>query len=257
MTLYLDFSYTPFLMDDPSSLHQQAISAALSSNWEEALRLNQQIIDLDPKNVEALNRTGRAYFELGNLSKSRKCFEDALIHDAYNQIAAKFLKRIKAFKKGVKVVDIPKQSYTQVDSDFFIEEPGKTRLITLLKVAEPQKLSLLSAGTLVNLVIKNHSVAVSDQRGEYLGVLPDDMSHHLIRLINGGNKFQALIKTVKTNSLTILVKEIFRAPRFRNQASFLEDHGETTNFSSDRFTVSPAEMEGEIFTMETDEEETS
>ncbi len=245
-------------MDDSSvQLTQAAISAALSANWEEALKLNQQIIDLEPKNVEALNRLGRAYFELGELKQSQKYFELALECDAYNQIAAKFLKRIKTFaKKGAKVQMTPQPCYGQIDSDLFIEEPGKTRLVTLLKVAEPQKLSLLSAGMLVNLVIKNHAVAAVDTFGEYLGVLPDDLSHHLIRLMNGGNKYQAIIKTIKTNSVSILIREVFRSARFRNQASFLEDRGDTVTYTAtDHFVVSPEEMMDDDFQVETDEEE--
>lgn len=245
-------------MDEPSALlTQQAISAALSGSWQEALKFNQQIIELDPKNVEALNRMARAYFELGELNKSKKHFEEALGHDPYNQIAAKFLKRIKAFaKKGPKLQINPMPSYGQIDGDMFIEEPGKTRLVTLLKVAEPQKLSLLSAGMMVSLIIKNHAIAVTDVYEEYLGVLPDDLSHHLIRLMNGGNKYQAIIKTIKTNSLTILVREVYRSTRFRNQPSFLEDRGETITYTTDHFVVSPDEMDEE-FPIETDEEEAS
>ena len=75
-------------------LHQQAIQAALCANWQEALDINLQIIKQLPQSVEVLNRVARAYFELGNLKQSRKYYEEALKNDPYNQIAAKFLKRI-------------------------------------------------------------------------------------------------------------------------------------------------------------------
>lgn len=218
--------------DSPAALTQQAIAAALSANWEEALKLNQQIINIDPKNTEALNRLGRASFELGNLKNSKKYFEEVLKIDPYNQIASKFLKKINAFskrgsKKAVSKKVLPSKELTaenisQINIDSFIEEPGKTKHISLLKVAEPQKLSLLSPGLPVNLVKKNHCISVTDQNGEYLGVLPDDLSHHLLRLISGGNKYQAYIKTVKTNGLSILIQEVFRSAKFRNQPSFLD-----------------------------------
>lgn len=222
--------------DSPAILRQQAITAALLSDWDEALRLNQLILDVDPKNTDALNRIARAYFELGNLIESKKHFENALIQDPYNQIAAKFLKRIETFsKKGIKV---PHSTCPMlIDSDLFIEEPGKTKLVTLLKVAEPQKLSLLSAGVMVNLVLKNRGVSVTDQDGDYLGVLPDDTAHQLIRLIKGGNKYQALIKTIKTNSLSLLVREVYRSARFRNQPSFLDGLNTTFAYSSNHIIV--------------------
>lgn len=240
-------------MDDSSTLHHKAISAALSSNWEEALILNQQILDLDPKNVEALNRLARAYFETGNLDFAKKNFESSLTYDPYNQIAAKFLKRIETFsKKGVKINS--HNNHPLVSSDLFIEEPGKTKLVTLLKVAEPQKLSLLSSGVLVNLTIKNRVIAVLDQDDEYLGVIPDDLSHHLIRLMNGGNKYQALIKAIKVNGLSILIREVHRCPRFRNQPSFLDGLNAAFTFSSDHIIVPSDGDEEVVFGLDEEDE---
>lgn len=240
--------------DTPSDLQHQAISAALSYNWKEALKINEEIIGTDPKNVEALNRLARAHFELGNLAKSKKYFESSLENDPYNQIALKFIKRIKSFNKKSRFPEINHGSgLAEINSDLFIEEPGKTKLIGLLKVAEPQKLSLLSSGTPINLVIKNHAVAVTDQNNDYLGVLPDDLSHRLIRLIHGGNKYQAFTKTIKTNSLSILIHETYRSPRFRNQPSFLDAQNPISiNYSTDNIIItddmdeeSPIEMDAD------------
>lgn len=240
-------------MDESSSvLHQQAISAALACNWEEALKINQTIIEVDPKNVDALNRIARAYFELGNLKEARKHYESALKQDPYNQIAAKFLKRIDTFsKKGEKMV-LPHNS-SQISSDLFIEEPGKTKLVNLLKVAEPQKLSLLSSGILVNLVVKNRGISITDPDNEYLGVLPDDLSHRLIRLIRGGNKYQAIIKTIKTNGLSIMVREVFRSARFRNQPSFLDGLNVKLAYSSDNIIVPDDKDDDTVFDGEDEE----
>lgn len=236
------FPYTRFLMtnNNSSDLATAAITAALANNWGEALSLNQQIIDTDPKNVDALNRLARAYFELGNLNDSRKYYELSLENDPYNQIAFKFLKKIDTFNKkstfppSHKTLDaIPPELIT----DLFIEEPGKTRLVNLLKVAEPQKLSVLSSGEMVNLVKKNRIIVATDQNGEYLGVIPDDLSMRLIKLMQGGNKYRALIKSTKTNGLTILIREVHRSSRFRNQPSFLDNLGGTMAYSSDHIVM--------------------
>lgn len=223
-----------------SPLHQLAIQAALSSRWEEALELNQQIIGEDPKNVDALNRAGRAYFELGQLAQSKKFFESSLKYDPYNQIAAKFLKRIATFKKsGLKR---PCSNHTIVPTDLFIKEPGKTKLVSLLKVAEPQKLSLLSCGATVNLVAKSHCVNVTDQNGEYLGILPDDIAHRLVKLMKGGNKYQAFVKSVKPNALAILIRESYRCARYKNQPSF-PDTASSLTYSSDHIIVPDETMQ--------------
>jgi tetratricopeptide (TPR) repeat protein len=227
-------------MDDNSStlLTQQAISAALSSEWQKALELNQQIIQSYPNNVDALNRAARAYFELGDLDQSKKHYQKALEFDPYNQIAFKFLKRIEACrKKGGRGENHHSNNHVLLSADMFIEEPGKTKVVNLLKVAEPQRLSLLSPGTLVNLVVKNRGVSVTDPNNDYLGVLPDDLSHQLIRLIKGGNHYQALLKTIKTNSLTVLIRETHRSARFRNQPSFLDNMDLSMTYSSDHIVV--------------------
>lgn len=232
-----------------------AINAALASDWQQAIDLNLQIIDAEPKSVEALNRLARAYFELGKFPEAKEFFDKSLLNDPYNQIAAKFIKRIETCKnKSSKTKNSLGGNHNcpQVDSDLFIEEPGRTKLITLLKTAEPQKLSLLSPGALVNLNIKNKVIAITDQDDEYLGVLPDDLSHHLVRLIHGGNKYQAIIKTVRINGLSILIRETYRCSRFKNQPSFLDNLNMAQIYSSDNIVMLNGEEELQT---DTDEEE--
>lgn len=229
--------------DSTAPLHQMAIEKALSSSWEEALELNNQIIAINPQSVDALNRAARCYFELGNLSKSKKLYEQALNYDPYNQIAAKFLKRIAAFKKGSVNIK-PNGNHLQVVvTDLFIKEPGKTKLVNLLKVAEPQRLSLLSSGAQVQLVAKNHCVNVTSLNKQYLGILPDDIAHRLVKFIRGGNKYQAFIKSIKPNSITILIKEVFRSARFKNQPSFPELNLFPYAYSSDHIVISESSEE--------------
>lgn len=237
------------MTDSTTTLHQTAINAALSSNWQEAVKLNKQIIEIEPKSIEALNRLGRAYFELGKLSESKQSFDSSLSNDPYNQIASKFLKRIETCKKkSFKTQNHPVNNHNclSVSSDLFIEEPGRTKLIALLKTAEPQKLSLLNPGALVNLNIKNKIIAIVDQDGEYLGVLPDDLSRHLVRLIHGGNKYQAIIKTVKINGLSILIRETHRSARFKNQPSFLDNLNMAQTYSSDHIVMMDNEEESPV-----------
>lgn len=222
-------------MDDSAALHTQAIQAALQANWEQALKLNQQIIEIDPKNVDALNRIALAYFELGDLVKSKKHYEESLKYDPYNQIASKFVKRIETLRK--KGITKSGNNHSKISTDPFIEEPGKTTMVNLLKTAEPQKLSLLSSGLEVNLITKNHCICITNKEGEYLGILPDDLSHKLIRLIRGGNKYQAFINGVKVNGLAILIRELFRAAKFKNQPSFNDSSGGYT-YSSDHINLS-------------------
>lgn len=225
-------SYTQSSMDSsdsPNNLHHQAINAALNSNWNEALKLNRLIIRDDPSNVDALNRLARANFELGKLSLAKKFYSEALKFDPYNPIAIKNLKIIKAFKKE----DFSSNQQTmfeqnhnghaaQVLASMFLQEPGKTKIVNLIKVAEPQKLSRMFCGMTVDLVVKNRKLTVVDPSGVYLGAIPDDVSFKLMRLIAGGNKYQVFIKSIRFNAMSVLIKETLRSKKFRNQPSFLE-----------------------------------
>jgi hypothetical protein len=104
-------------------------------------------------------------------------------------------------------------------------------MVNLLKVAEPQKLSQAFCGMKVLMAVKNHKITIIDANGDYLGVLPDDISHHLLRLYKGGNKYDLFIKSIRVNSLSVLIKETFRSKKFKNQPSFLE-YSDSTNTSN-------------------------
>lgn len=228
------------MVDDPAaidsvSLQKQAIQAALSCEWEKALKLNEQLLDLDGNNPDCLNRLAKAYTELGKYSQAKKIYDQVLEIDPYNTIAQKNLKKVTAFKKGDGVIPgnhIP----NIISASCFLEEPGLTKIVNLIKVAEPQRLLTLSAGQLVDLVVKSRGITVIDAYNQYLGVLPDDIAFHMQKLIKGGNKYQCFIKSIKANALSILIREIFRSKKFKNQASFL-DEGKILAYSSDNIAL--------------------
>ena len=209
---------------DPLLLNQQAIDAALSCRWEEAIIINNKLLEFEPQRTEFLNRLAKAYFELGKYSESKKLYIQVLAIDPYNTIAEKNLKKVNSLKKddGVKFHN-GHNNIMILSPSLFLEEPGITTLVSLVKVAEPQKLLTLSPGTVVELVIKKRGVSVIDGNKQYLGAFPDDSAFHLLKLLKGGNKYQVIIKSVKPNGLTILIREIYRSKKFKNQASFLDD----------------------------------
>lgn len=215
-------------------LNQKAIDLALSCQWEEAVNLNLQLLESDPKNIQYLNRLAKAQFELGKYSECKKIYNQVLEIDPYNAIAQKNLKKISAIKKDSQLKN--GSNATAISASLFYEEPGITTLVTLVKVAEPQKLVALSPGSILNLNVKKKGISVTDNFGVYIGALPDDSAYHLMRLIDGGNKYQIIVKSVKSNGVIILVREIFRSKKFRNQPSFLQD-AKMVTYSSDNITL--------------------
>ena len=215
-------------------LNQKAIDLALSCQWEEAVNLNLQLLESDPKNIQYLNRLAKAQFELGKYSECKKIYNQVLEIDPYNAIAQKNLKKISAIKKDSQLKN--GSNATAISASLFYEEPGITTLVTLVKVAEPQKLVALSPGSILNLNVKKKGISVTDNFGVYIGALPDDSAYHLMRLIDCGNKYQIIVKSVKSNGVIILVREIFRSKKFRNQPSFLQD-AKMVTYSSDNITL--------------------
>lgn len=234
------------MVDDPlnSDLHRLAITAALRCEWNQALSINKKIIKSDPDNVDCLNRLGKAYLELGRLTPAKKAFERSLKLDPYNTIAQKNLKKVATFKKnGRAKFDLSSDGQNSlVSADLFLEEPGTTRLVNLIKVAEPAKLMIFSPGQVVRLLIKVRRIYVVDSNNQYLGALPDDIGFHLRKLLAGGNRYLTIIKSVKPNGLMILVKEVFRSKKFKNQASFLED-AKILAYSSENISLPKREAE--------------
>jgi tetratricopeptide (TPR) repeat protein len=166
-------------------LTQAAINAALSGNWSQALEINLQILGDDTKNVDALNRLARAYAETGNLISARKYAKSALKIDPYNTIAQKCLDKWKGLKKGDTYKSGPSSAH------IFLEEPGKTKIVSLLHVGSSKILARLDAGDELKLNTRGHRVTVCSQDGKYVGRVPDDLSARHI-----SNQFKLTKKTL-------------------------------------------------------------
>lgn len=207
------------------NLSEQAIDAALDCRWEEALKLNKKILRLDPQNVDGLARLARVYLEMGRINLAKRYYTEVIKVDPYNPIALKNLKIIRSFKPCGYQSAFHLNGGNKLSASLFLQEPGKTKIVNLLKVAEPQKLSQAYCGMPVEMMIKHRKITIVDGYGNYLGVLPDDISHHLEGLLRGGSKYALFIKSIKVNGLSVLIKETFRSKRFKNQPSFLESSG--------------------------------
>lgn len=73
---------------------QEAIALAMQSRWQEAVTINQSIIELFPTDIDAYNRLGRAFMELGQFAKAKDAYSRATEHDPHNPIAQRNLQRL-------------------------------------------------------------------------------------------------------------------------------------------------------------------
>jgi len=211
-------------MNDDSA--SSAISSALNSNWKSAIEINNRILKETPDDIDSLNRLGRAYIETGDFKKAATCFKKVLKLDKYHPIAQKNLERLESIDKRKTNHD----SNTQKLSVNFVEEPGKTKVVALVNVANKQTLSNLRPGTPVTLVSKRHTIiACLENQDVYLGSLPDDVAHRLDILIKGGNTYESFVKSVSGSQATIFLREICRGRKFSNIVSFSTAIGDRLN----------------------------
>lgn len=208
-------------MGNTALLEKQAIKAAMKDAWDQAIELNQKILKLEPKNIAALNRLARGFWEKGNFALAKKTYRQVLTVDRYNPIASKNLKRLADQEKAETKREVKKKT---AEKAIFLEEPGKTKVVKLVRLASPEVLSEFDSADEVLLSPKKHIISVNSTNGTYLGTIPDDLSHRLLRFIKGGNQYQAFVKAIDRQNLEIFIRETKRTPKFRNLPSFTPHH---------------------------------
>src|SRR5437879_12407336 len=72
----------------------QATAAALEADWPRAVELNQKLVETSPEDLEARNRLGRAFIELGRLDEAKAAFAEVLKIEPYNSIALRGNSRV-------------------------------------------------------------------------------------------------------------------------------------------------------------------
>jgi|SRR3989344_3522624 len=216
---------------DIEKLTQLAIEAATALNWQEAAKINKKIISISASDCEALNRLARAQTCAGEVKKAEKTYKKVLTIDPYNLIAKKNLEKIVKItltngKNGHTIGNSNGSSTTDLSQNFnnFLYEPGKTKIINLLNLAQPSELAILNCGQILTINLKKHGIYISSEDGTYLGALPDDLAHKLLFYIAGGNKYEVYVKYSTTKSLTVFIKEVERSVRFANQPSFQSNY---------------------------------
>lgn len=200
-----------------TQLKDKAIQAMLLGDWKNATSLNKALLNENPKDIDALNRLAYAFTILGKIQDARSIYRKVLKLDILNQIAIRNIKKLTDF--GPRQIAKSISSIKAVNN-IFLEETGKTKIISLVNTAQPKIIALLKTGQPVITAIKRSKIFIQDQNRQYLGVLPDDIGRRLIKLIKGGNAYEAYIKSAGEINVSVFIKEVKRAGRYKNQPSF-------------------------------------
>ncbi len=198
----------------------EAIQLAMQGRWKEAVDVNRSIIELHPTDVDAWNRLGKAFSELGSHRDAVKAYDKALEIEPGNQIARRNLERLKSMAKVAKAAaPAPVAGAPRMSPKIFLEETGKTGVTTLHGV--PGVIAAkLRPGDRVDLVTKGAVLTVQTVSGEDLGLVEPKMAARLLRLMKGGNEYAAAVSSVADGVVRVVIKETYQHPSQAGKPSF-------------------------------------
>lgn len=219
-------------------LQKKAIDLVKVGDWQKALEQNEEILQFYPDHVPTLNRVGFCYLQLNNKPKAKEIYQRVLQKERLNPIAKKYLQVL--MQKG----DI---KHKPVDAfEDFVEEPGKTKIVSLDRLAGVQILSELSVASRCSLKPKGRYVTVLNQSQVYIGSLPEDISRHLSLLIKTGNEYTCVIRSVSKQECSVFIKEKYKSEQNAHTPSFPLYHRSATVESDDHVFIGEM-MEDESF----------
>jgi len=203
----------------------QAIQIALTGNWDEAIAINEEILKEEPTDIDTLNRLAFAYTATGKLKAAKETYQKVLEIDSANPIAQKNLKKLTN-------VSATKITVTKtISTNMYLEESGKTKIVSLVNTAPAQVLRTLQVGQSVQLSIKRLKIFVQNEQKTFIGMLPDDLGKRLIKFMEGANEYTAYVKAATDHDVVIFLKETKRSAKFKNQPTFLFGDKTSLGFS--------------------------
>ncbi len=231
--------------------NQEAIDAALVSDWDKAIKLNTELSEEYPEDVNVLNRLGHAHTELGQVNKASSIYKKILEIDLYNPIAKRNLERLSTLRgSDIKV----KETTRSFDPEAFIEEPGKTKTIEVVDLAMPKVLVSLRTGDKVGLSPSKKDITVISEDNHRLGKLEPDWGEEISQALRLGSQFTAIVKAVKVgkdsanSSLSVFLREGKRSNKLAHPTFPIESNNftpfvreETLNYLKDQEGSMPTE----------------
>ena len=197
---------------------KEAIALAMQGRWEEAITANRSIVEVFPQDINAYNRLGKAFTELGRCAEAREAYMKALAIDPKNSIARKNMRRLSLLEETCLV---PGGGPHGVSPQLFIEETGKAGVACLEQLAPREVLAKMAAGDPVYLRAKGRGFIVENKLGEYLGQVELRIGARLAKLFKGGNRYIAAITSSADGEVKIIITEVFQHPNQAGRPSFL------------------------------------
>jgi tetratricopeptide (TPR) repeat protein len=201
-------------------LSEAAIAHATRGEWEEAVVANRALLELGP-DIDANNRLGKALAELGRNAEALEAYEQALERDATNRIAQRNIERLRVLMAAKRPAANGKNRQEKAPATLFIEEMGKTGRARLINLAAPRVLAPLSPGDAISLDVQGDELVASVGKAA-IGSVEPRVAARLLKLIAGGNRYDAAITTIHEGGgeVLIMIREVFTHPNNFGKVSF-------------------------------------
>jgi tetratricopeptide (TPR) repeat protein len=219
---------------------KEAIDLAMQAKWQDAVTVNEELIQSFPEDVDTYNRLGRAYMELGKYTKAKEAYHKTVKLEPYNAIANRNLRRLNDLKETKKA---PVET-DKVEPEQFIEEIGKAGVVGLVDLAPKEKRALTVAGDKAIIKLDGSYLVAENGRGDYLGKVEPRQATRLVRLMLGGNKYSAVVVKSSADGMTVMVRETYQHPSQAGKLSFPpKGMEEFRAYAGDRLLKSESEEE--------------
>lgn len=201
-------------------IESQAVDSAIRGDWDKAAQLNTQILRKFKGNIPALLRLGFAYLQMNKYVQSLAAYRLVLKLQPQNSIAGEYVEKIELRKKHSP--GAPRTNLV-LDSNIFIELPGKTKAVTLGQLGQKSVLAKLMVGEEVYLFIRKHHVEIRTESDEYIGVLPDDVGVRLMYFLENESEYTVYIQEASLNNIIVFIREMSKGKKVEKLVSFPVD----------------------------------
>lgn len=188
-------------------LAEIAIAHATRGEWEAAVETNREIIEAGP-DVDAYNRLGKALAELGRAAEALEAYQSSLARDRTNHIAQRNVERLRVLLEAQASGD---GRSTKAPAAHFIEEMGKTGSARLINLAPARQLAPLSPGDAVELRASETEIKARGG-GREIGQVEPRIANRLLKLMAGGNRYEAAIITLSEAEVRLIIREVYAHP---------------------------------------------
>lgn len=201
-------------------LENNAVDAAMRFDWQSAVESNLKMLKIQDDDVSTLLRLGFAYLQLQKYRESHDAYKKVLEFQPQNSIAADYIQKIVLRKKNGK---LDETKNVVLDTNTFIQLPGKTKTVSLSQLGQKSMLAKLMVGEEVFPVIRKHHVEIRTCHDEYVGVLPDDVGVRLMYFIDNGSKYKVHIQEATLANVIIFIHEAEKGKKVEKLVSFPVD----------------------------------